>query len=128
MRRVLVFLFGRHAEDIVAVNIGGVDWYSAQQVCEFLAIKDVSSAMGQRQSLLELVEGEDKCKIRVPEISRHSDVWLISVSGIWKLMLCSQSVRADRFRAWLATRCLPRVIGDCVQDPGVAEVGYRGFL
>lgn len=127
MRRALVFLFGRWAEEIVEVNIGGVEWYSAQQVCECLYIRDVSSAMRERGTLLDMTE-DDKCKRRVLELNRHSDVWLVSMSGIWKLMLCSQSIRADRFRAWVATDFLPTILHDLVAREGVAERGYRGVF
>jgi prophage antirepressor-like protein len=124
MRNLLIFLFGRRAESVVTVNIDGVEWYPAQSICQWLGIKDVSSAMRDRVAVMELFDEADKCKRRVPELNRHSDVWLLSMSGIWKLMLCSKSIRADMFRTWLAMEFLPISMRFIEQQPGLAVAGY----
>jgi prophage antirepressor-like protein len=124
MREVFILLFGRKGENIYSVNIDGVEWFPAVQICKLIGARDVSSAMRQRNIWLELYDGEDKCKMKDNNINCHSEVWFVSKSGFWKLMAISNGIRALRFREWVATEFLPSILQELAINARTAERGY----
>ena len=124
MREIFILLFGEAGREVYALNIDGVNWYPAFQLCKLLGIRSVSSAMRERWELLELYE-EDKYKFRDVNVNKRSDVWFVSDKGFWKLLMVSKGIKAQMIRGWLATEYLPKTLRIFAQDPEIVERGFR---
>jgi len=97
------FAFEAESE-IRVIYIGGEPWFVAADVCKTLRLKNPTASVSQ-------LESYERSKFN---LGRQGDVWIISDSGLYFLMLrCRDAVNKGtlpyRFRVWVTSEVLPAI-------------------
>lgn len=106
-----VFNFESHS--IRTVEIDGVVWFVAKDICEVLSVSNVSD------SLTRLDEDERKKVdfsdiattdgVKNQQLNATQQVWVINESGLYSLVLTSRKPEAKVFKKWITSEVLPSI-------------------
>lgn len=84
--------------DLRIINIDGVSWFLAADVCTILEHSNVTMALGR-------VDDEDKAKLNLGLRGGESNV--VNESGLYSLILGSRKPEAKLFKRWVTREVLP---------------------
>lgn len=90
---------------------GGVPWWVAADVCSVLEIADTSQA-------LERLDGDEKLMRKIYASGQTRDMWMVSESGLYDLIIRSNKPEAKQFRRWITHEVLPAIRETGYYDTG----------
>jgi prophage antirepressor-like protein len=93
----IVFQF--EAKEVRFVGTPEDPWWVAADVCAVLEIKNPSQAISR-------LDDEDKSMLN---IGVKFDMWCVSESGMYSLILGSRKPQARRFKRWLTSEVIPSI-------------------
>jgi anti-repressor protein len=94
--------FEYEGKDIRTVQIDGVPYFVAKDVCEVLEISNVSDAIKRLD--------EDEKLISTLSISgQNREVLLVNESGLYSLILTSRKPEAKKFKKWITGEVIPSI-------------------
>jgi len=107
----------------------GNPWFVARDVCNILSLEDTGRA-------LEKLDDDEKLTRKVFGSGQERDVWSISESGLYTLIIRSNKPEAKPFRRWVTHEVLPSIRktgfyeareqeSDVLSKHQLAEVAYR---
>ncbi len=103
MNTLIPFQFETHAVR-VQVDAAGLPWFSANDVCDALALGNA------RQALESHVDGDDVQKMdTIDSLGRTQRANHVNESGLYALILGSTKDAAKRFKRWLTSEVLPAI-------------------
>lgn len=86
------------------VEIDGVPWFVAADVCAVLALTDVRQAV-------QRVDQHDRCQAPVVDSAGRVQprTWMVNESGVYDLVIRSDKPKARKFRRWMTSEVLPEI-------------------
>lgn len=109
------FTFSPSNDTVRVETIGGEPWFVAKDVCDALALTEVSNTLGRLD--------EDEKLTRTLFVSGQGrQMWLVSESGLYNLIFQSRKAEAKAFRKWVTGEVLPTL-----RRTGRYEVTGRGL-
>jgi prophage antirepressor-like protein len=125
--------FQCNAHQLRVVTIDGNPWFVAKDVCALIGIKEFRSTV--HLQMQRLAEGQ-KAKHLLPAMSGDKQarvVFVISESGLLKLISCSIKPQARAFQEWVTSDVLPaiRKCGGCVmgqEKSATGEMSAQEFM
>jgi prophage antirepressor-like protein len=83
-------------------------WFVAKDVCEILALKNVSQALNADPDKGTLgLDDDEKLRCRIYISGQHRELWLVNESGLYNLIFRSNKPEAKIFRRWVTHEVLP---------------------
>ena len=83
-------------------TIGGEPWFVAKDVCDALALTDVSMTVNR-------LDDDEKLTQVVLVSGQSRQMWLVSESGLYNLIFQSRKAEAKAFRKWVTGEVLPSI-------------------
>lgn len=111
MTDTAIFSFTRAADDVVDIRttqIDGEPWFAAIDVARALSLT-TSSGVGVH---LRKLEPTEKRKVELPTPNRiggKGEAYIISESGLYKLVMRSDKAEAVVFQNWVTQEVLPSI-------------------
>lgn len=84
------------------LTINDEPWFMARDVCDALGLQDTSMAIAP-------LDEDEKCKPKSGLGLRGRAPWLISESGLYRLMMRSDKPQARPFQRWVTREVLPAI-------------------
>lgn len=89
--------------------------FLAKDVCEVLEYSDVSMT-------LQKLDDDEKMIQRIFVSSKNRDVWFVTQSGLYSLILRSNKPEARQFRKWITSEVIPALINHGTYTIPTAQV------
>lgn len=86
----------------VVVDDQGTPWWVAKDVCEILGVQNVPQAMAA-------VDEDEKRTYSLYISGQNREVWTISESGLWSLVLRSNKPEAKKIKRWITSEVIPSI-------------------
>jgi|GEM_PF-704769 len=99
--KVIPFEYKEHEVRVIQ-DEDGEFWFVAKDVCDIVGIEDVSQAV-------EKVDDDEKLIRKIYVSGQDRDVWTVSESGLYTLIIRSNKEAARPFRRWVTHEVLPAI-------------------
>lgn len=101
--KVMTFQFSESKQQVRNVLIESKPWFVAKDVCDVLGLQN------SRQSVKEL-DDDEKLMYKLYTSGQNRNVWVISESGLYALILRSNKPYAKTFRKWITSEVIPALL------------------
>ena len=95
-------VFKFDSAEVRTAVIDGQPWFVAADVCEAIAIGNVSMAVSR-------LDDDEKGVSSVDTLGGRQDAAVINESGLYSLILTSRKPEAKRFKKWVTSEVLPAI-------------------
>lgn len=95
-------VFKFDSAEVRTAVIDGQPWFVAADVCEALAVGNVSMAVSR-------LDDDEKGVSSVDTLGGRQDAAVINESGLYSLILTSRKPEAKRFKKWVTSEVLPAI-------------------
>ena len=100
MSNLSTFVFNQ--SDVRVLSIDNEPWFVAKDLCDVLELSEVSNSLKRLD--------EDEKQTRTLFVSgQNRDVWVVSESGMYALVLTSRKPQAKSFKKWITAEVLPSI-------------------
>jgi prophage antirepressor-like protein len=93
-------IFSFESKQVRIVEKNGTPWWVAKDVCEILALSDVSMTISR-------LDSDEKGTNKVCTPGGMQDMTIINESGLYALIIRSNKPEAKKFRKWVTSEVLP---------------------
>jgi prophage antirepressor-like protein len=100
---VMTFQFSESKQPVRNVLINGTPWFVARDVCDVLGLKDTNMS-------LKPLDDDEKLTQKILGSGQTREMWLISESGLYALVLRSNKPYAKTFRKWITSEVIPELL------------------
>lgn len=95
-------VFEFNSNQVRVVDINGVSWFVAKDVCDILGISNVSQACNS-------LYNDEKGICNVYTLGGNQDMTVVSESGLYHFIFTSRKDEAKIFRKWVTSEVLPSI-------------------
>ena len=109
MSATLVNIFGPEWADVRTAMIEGQEMYMAHDICKILGLSNVTTALGGVNGSYN-VSPQFRRKERVYEWNHRRKIHLLTVEGVFQLILNNKSKECKKIKEYLASEVLPKML------------------
>lgn len=95
-------VFNYQGQDVRTVRKGQDIFFVAKDVCDVLALNDVSKAVSR-------LDEDEKDTNTVPTLGGSQTLLIVNESGLYSLILTSRKTEAKQFKRWITHEVLPTI-------------------
>ncbi len=100
---VMTFQFSESKQPVRNVLIENKPWFVAKDVCDVLGLKDTNMS-------IKTLDDDEKLTQKIFGSGQNRNMWIISESGLYALILRSNKPYAKTFRKWITGEVIPALL------------------
>lgn len=100
---LMTFQFSESRQPIRNLLINSKPWFVAKDVCDILELKDTNMS-------IKTLDDDEKLTQKILGSGQNRNMWLISESGLYALVLRSSKPQAKLFRKWITSEVIPSIL------------------
>lgn len=102
-QEIVTFQFSESKQQVRNILLENKPWFVAKDVCDVLGLEHTTNA-------LKSLDDDEKLTVKLLQSGQHRNMWIISESGLYALILRSNKPYAKNFRKWITSEVIPTLL------------------